>query len=537
MTEVLSESLLRGLFETAPDAIVAVDSSGQIVLANEQTERLFGYSRDELIGSPVDILVPDSVRARHPAHRDSYFTETRARPMGAGMDLAARRRDGTEFPAEISLSAVETPNGVLVSAAIRDVTERLEEQAERERLRARAERDRFRAQLEQSQRLESLGQLAGGVAHDFNNLIAVVTTHASFVQDAVETARNGGEADWRVATSDLEQVQKAADRAAVLTRQLLAFARREVARPEVLALNAVVTELEVLLRRTIGEHITLDVRCGADVPNILADRGQIEQVLMNLVINARDAMLQGGTLLIDTSYEERTGDPVYETGPPPGDYVRLRVSDTGTGMPPEVRGRALEPFFTTKSKGEGTGLGLATVYGIVTQSGGDVHLYSEFGVGTTVSVWLPTTDDRPQEAPAERRGPTHSHGETVLVVEDGDALRDAIRRILERAGYQVITADRGSDAVALAERLVRRANHPLDLLVTDVILPVMLGKEVAERVSEVAPDVRVLFVSGYAHPVLSSQGTLDDGVVLLEKPFTDAALLEKVREVLDAPRP
>jgi PAS domain S-box-containing protein len=536
MPELLDETLLRGLYETAPDAMVAVDQRGTIVLANAQMERLFGYTRDELVGSSVDLLVPDAVRGRHPAHRHTYFTEPRVRPMGAGMELAARRRDGTEFPAEISLSAVEIPGGVLVSAAIRDVTDRLEEQAERERLRARAERDRFRAQLEQSQRLESLGQLAGGVAHDFNNLLAVVTTHAGFVQEAIDAAQDGVTPDWSLARSDLEQVRKASDRAATLTRQLLAFARREVAHPEVLDLNVVVRDLQTLLQRTIGEHITLEVRCPADVPNVLADRGQIEQVLMNLVINARDAMVQGGTLLIDTSPDAREGDAIDATGPAPGSYVRLRVSDTGTGMDPHVLRRALEPFFTTKAKGEGTGLGLATVYGIVTQAGGDVRIYSERGVGTTVSVWIPTTGVTAVETPPERLGPTHSHGETVLVVEDGDALREAIRRILERAGYQVLTAERGADAVAIAQRLVQRAGRKVDLLVTDVIMPVMLGKEVAERVSAIAPDVKVLYVSGYAHPVLSSQGTLDDGVVLLEKPFTDAALLEKVREVLDAPR-
>jgi len=527
-----AEAKFRALLEAAPDAIVGVDAGGHITLANAQSARLFGYDKGELLGQPIELLVPETARGVHPGHRRPYFADPTPRPMGAGKALAGRRRDGTEFPAEISLSALETEDGVIVSAAVRDVTDRLEAQAERERLKAEAEGERFEARLHQSERLESLGQLAGGVAHDFNNLLAVILNYAGFVAEEIdEAAATEGGQHWETARRDMEQIQRAAERATQLTHQLLAFGRRELVRPQVLDLNAVVSDVEQLLHRTLGEHVELVTLLTPGLWRTLADPGQVEQVLVNLAVNARDAMWSGGMLTIDTSNLEL--DEEYATQRPSldiGRYIRLRISDTGQGMTRDVLEHAMEPFFTTKSKGEGTGLGLATVYGIVTQAGGDVQIYSAPGTGTTVSVLLPATDQPlplPVQ-PAEPRERTVYEG-TILVVEDEDALREVACRIISRHGYHVLRAASGIEALQIA------GSHPgrIDLLLTDVIMPHMLGKEVSERVTAVRPETRVLFMSGYAQPVLASQGTLDAGVVLVEKPFSEATLLDKVREVLD----
>jgi PAS domain S-box-containing protein len=525
-----AEAKFRGLLEAAPDAIVGIYQDGRIALVNAQTERLFGYMRDELIGQPVEVLVPDAARATHPEHRLSYVAAPAPRPMGAGMQLAGRRKDGSTFPADISLAAIETEDGTLVSAAIRDVSERLEAEAERERLKGQAERERVERQLHQSQRLESLGQLAGGVAHDFNNLLAVILNYASFVNEELaepEEARK----DWSAVREDVAQIQRAAERAANLTHQLLAFGRREVVQPRVLSLNEVVGDVERLLQRTLGEHVELVTTLAPDLWLVMADPGQLEQVLVNLAVNARDAMPGGGTLILET--ENVIADEDYLGRRPSlavGRYARLRVSDTGSGMDKDVVEHAFEPFFTTKPKGDGTGLGLATVYGIIKQAGGDIEIYSEAGLGTTFSVLLPATSDSPsvaeEEAPIERpRG-----GETVLIVEDEEAMREVTRRILVRAGYQVIVATGGIDAIEVAQT----HDGPLDLLVSDVIMPQMLGKEMAERIKQVRPGIRVLYMSGYAQPILDSQGTLEPGVTLVEKPFSAPQLLAKVRAALDA---
>lgn len=528
-----AEMKLRGLLDAAPDAVLGVGADGRIVLVNAQVERLFGYRRDELIGQPVEILVPTQARSVHPGHRERYVAapDPGTRQMGAGMQLMARRKDGTEFPAEISVSSLETDEGLLVSAAVRDVSERIEAQAERERLKAVAERERLERRLHQSQRLESLGQLAGGVAHDFNNLLAVILNYTSFIAENLAAPPEGDDHDRREAVRrDLEQVQRAAERATRLTRQLLAFARREVVRPELLSLNNVIGEMEQLLRQTIGEHVELATSLSPGLSGIMADPGQIEQVLVNLAVNARDAMPSGGELKIDTQNlwtdeEYNARRPGVEVGP----HVRLRVSDTGVGMERDVAARAFEPFFSKKAKGEGSGLGLATVYGIVTQAGGDAELYSEPGIGTTFIAMFPAAHESAARVEEPADAPSAGRGETVLVVEDEEAIREVTRRILTRNGYTVITAAAGSEALALA------AEHAGDihLLVTDVVMPQMLGKEVAERVRSIRPEIRVLFMSGYARPVLASKGTLDPGVTLLEKPFTEAALLAKAREVLE----
>jgi PAS domain S-box-containing protein len=518
-----------GLLEAAPDAMLCVEADGRIALVNAQAERLFGYEREELVGRPVEILVPEVARGVHPGHRAGYAADLKPRPMGGGMNLAGRRKDGSTFPAEISLSAIDTEEGMLVTAAVRDVTERLEAQAERERLKTQAERNKLERQLQQSQRLESLGQLAGGVAHDFNNLLGVISNYAAFV--AEEAEMRSGDSGWETVRSDIEQVRRAAVRAAELTHQLLSFARREVVQPRVLDLNEVVTSVGQLLTRTLGEHVELVTNLAADLGPVLADPGQIEQALVNLAVNARDAMPGGGKLAIETaSTEVDETFTVSRPGLPTGRYVSVKVSDTGTGMPAEVIERAFDPFFTTKPKGEGSGLGLAIVYGIVAQAGGSVRIYSEAGLGTTVVVLLPVTDRSPLTGELPPAAPERGNGESVLVVEDEDALREVTRRILARNGYQVLLAANGCQAIEVAAS----CPGPLHALVTDVVMPGMQGREVADRVRAVHPGVRVLYMSGYTQGLLGAQGILDPGIQLIEKPFSQAALLTKLRAVLTA---
>ncbi|HEU4349212.1 MAG TPA: ATP-binding protein [Actinoplanes sp.] len=516
-----SEELSGGLLQAAPDAILVMDT-GRIVLVNDRAEELFGWPRAELLGRRADVLLADEARAGFP-HLRSTGAEAGPQlgrlpgppgPMGT-VAVTARRRDGSELPVEASLATVDTPQGRVAIAVIRDCSDRHRAQAEQARL-------RLEAQTHRNHRLESLGQLAGGIAHDFNNMLGVIVNYANFV---IEEA-SSSQPDLRSIAADARQVVRAGQRGTDLTHQLLAFARREVVRPRQLDLNAVIAGVEEMLRGSIGEHITLTVRPGADLPQVTCDPGQIEQLLLNLAVNARDAMPGGGDLVIDTAFHPL---PSGDAELAPGDYVRLRVGDSGTGMTAEVAERAFEPFFTTKASGEGTGLGLATVYGIVTQAGGSVSISSEPGLGTTVTVLFPVGEPAESEPAAPSPASTSGHGETLLVVEDEAALREVAGRILSGAGYHVLAADGGAEALELAAR----HEGEIDLLLSDVVMPGMLGKELAERLVDRRPGTRVLYMSGYAQPVLASQGTLDPGVALLEKPFTAADLLTAVRERLD----
>ena len=526
----LADHRFAGLMEAAPDAMICVEPDGRIALVNAQTERMFGYRRAELIGQPVEILIPDGARDRHAGLRAGYARHPRRRPMDIGLELAGRRRDGSIFPAEISLSSVGDGPDMLLTAAVRDVTERRRAEAEREQLRAQAERARLAHQHEQAQRLESLGQLAGGVAHDFNNLLNVISSYAAFI--AEDSENEATPARWQAIRADIGQIQKAAERAVGLTHQLLSFARREVIQPRVLNFNNLVADVKKLLQRTLGEHIELATDLAGDLAAVTADPGQIEQILVNLAVNARDAMPGGGTLTIETA--NTPVDEAYAAfrdNLSPGDYVALTVSDTGTGMPPEVIARACEPFYTTKPQGEGTGLGLATVYGIITQAGGDIRIYSEPGHGTTITLLLPATATARQrtaaEPPPAQRQPRSGAGQTILIAEDENALREVTRRVLARNGYQVLTAASGQEALDTA------AAHPgpIDILLTNVVMPKMQGKEVADRIRELQPRIRVLFMSGYTQGILGAQGILEPGINLIQKPFTEAILLEKINAI------
>jgi two-component system, cell cycle sensor histidine kinase and response regulator CckA len=509
------ESSFQALLEAAPDAFVGVGDDGHIVLANTQAETLFGLTRHGLIGKEIDkLLVPPLAREMTPAVDEAH-----------GADSHAQRADGTVVPVEVSVSILPTDDGRIRCAVIRDITERVRATERFRALQAEAERAQVEAQLQRAQRLEGLGQLAGGVAHDFNNLIAVISNYATFIAEAA------ADQGLDEIAGDAGQITKAAQRGADLTHQLLAFARREVVRPRPLNLNEVVTDIEQMLRRSIGEHITLDVRLAPSLPSITADPGQLDQVLVNLAVNARDAMPRGGTITIETG--DITVDRDYAAGRPAlrtGHYVRLRFSDTGTGMPAEVIERAFEPFYTTKPAGKGTGLGLATVYGIITAAGGDLSIYSEPGQGTTFTILMPTTDAEPAELeePAEP-APTDYRRGTVLAVEDEPALRDVLHRILAGAGHEALIAADGPAALTLATEY---PGH-IDVLLTDVVMPHMLGKDLAERFLAARPGAGVLFMSGYARPALASQGTLDPEVTLVEKPFSKNQLLAAVQQCLD----
>jgi hypothetical protein len=508
------DSTFEQFLESVPDAIVGVERGGEITLVNRQAEALFGYSRDELLGHKLERLIPDRYRNTHPAHRDGYFEHPRTRPMGAGVELFAVRKDGTEFQVEISLSSIETSEGKLAIAAVRDVSDR----AEGERERALVD------QLNKARRLESVGQLAGGIAHDFNNILGVIMNYAEFVADELDPKSP--------AQDDVEEIRRAAERAAALTRQLLIFSRREVVKKEVLDLEQVASELENLLRRALGERIVLETHFDRGLWSIEADAGQIEQVLVNLAVNARDAMPDGGRLLIEVENAELDEEFTYmHPDTEAGRYVCLKVSDTGVGMEDDVIQRAFEPFFTTKGKAEGTGLGLATVYGIVTQAGGRIDIYSEPGMGTTVKVHFPVTSASPKPAADPQMDVPGGNGEVVLVVEDEPDVRRMAERMLSKASYSVIGAASGGEAIAICNRL----GQPIDLLLTDVIMPGMLGTELVEEIRDLRPELGVVFMSGYSHQVLSPEALADQAsAAFIEKPFNAKQLLQAVRGVLDA---
>jgi PAS domain S-box-containing protein len=514
--ENVQQSYMR-LFDGSPLPIMFSDpATGKFLEVNYSAAALFGYSREELF----DVAAGDMFVL--PADREAIGKET-LRQESAGANLvrygpvAVRKKDGAAMNVLVTSYQVTYAGRPARVSMVEDVTER----------------ERLERQLNQSQRLESLGQLAGGIAHDFNNLLGVILNFALFAREKVLASGDAATgANLQLAVKDLDRVTHAAESAARLTHQLLAFARREVMRPEAIDIDSVIADLEPLVGRTIGEHIEFITSPGNGLWPALMDPGQLEQVLTNLAVNARDAMPDGGKLAIDC--ENVYVDLAYAAGRAalkPGRYVRIRVTDTGTGMDAATLQRVFEPFFTTKPKGQGTGLGLATVYGIVNQAGGDISIYSEVGVGTRVHVLLPASDSAPMPAESEPAPARDQASATILVVEDADDLREITELILTRNGYRVITASNGPEAL----EVVKQRAGGIDLLLTDVVMPLMQGRELAQQIEAMQPGVRVLFMSGYAQPILGAGGALDDGVLLLEKPFTEPALLAKVEEALRPP--
>jgi two-component system cell cycle sensor histidine kinase/response regulator CckA len=500
-----SEEQYRLLFDSNPHPMWVFDEETLAFLAvNDAAIRHYGYSREEFLGMTIkDIRPPEDVPELLQALLENPPDRQRSEIPG---HFKHRRKDGTVFQVEIARSPIRFRGRGARLVLAMDVTEKRS----------------LEAQLLQSQKMESVGRLAGGVAHDFNNILGVISGYGELLR-----RRLPDDPHLRKYADD---VLKAAQRAAGLTRQLLAFSRRQVLLPQILDLNGVVSEMEKMLRRLIGEDVQLVTALDTDPVPIKADPGQLEQVLMNLVVNARDAMPQGGRLVIETGiadFDERYA--ATHAGVQPGRYATLAVSDTGHGMSREVQARIFEPFFTTKDPGKGTGLGLATVHGIVKQSGGHVFVYSEPDKGSTFKVYLPTFGESPAAAGPVVEKDAPSGTETVLVVEDEASLRQIVRECLEEVGYTVLEAPDGLAALELAER----HRGPIPLLITDVVMPGLGGRELARRLTEKRPDTKVLYMSGYTDDAVILHGVLTADMPFLEKPFTPGGLARKVREVLD----
>ncbi len=499
--------------DRAADLIHWIGRDGRILFANEASCRRDGYSREEMLCLSISDLDPALGPHSWPA------IWQRLKDAGSlTLEAVHRTKTGELYPVEISANYVEEGGREYDFVFARDITER---KAAEEALRLSEE------QLRQSQKMEAIGQLAGGIAHDFNNLLTAIIGYSDLILRSPEGA---GES----LRGDVQEIKHAADRASDLTRQILAFSRRQALRPEVRSLNEIVAGAERLLGRTLGEHIELVTLLRPDLGLVEVDTSQFEQVLMNLAVNARDAMPAGGKLTVETANVEL--DPEYclgHAGTTPGPHVMLAVSDNGVGMDEETRACAFEPFFTTKEQGRGTGLGLSTVHGIVSQSGGSVFLYSEPGKGTAVKVYLPRVGEPKKRQSSTVRAPGSVTGdETILLVEDEKAVRNLAARILERLGYQVVTAASGDEALPLLEN----PDYLFDMLLTDVVLPgTMQGNELAQAARLLRPSMPVLYMSGYTRDAIVHAGRLDEGVNYLEKPFTPDGLARSLRKVLDCP--
>jgi two-component system cell cycle sensor histidine kinase/response regulator CckA len=499
----------RSLFSRAGDGIFIMSLDGKIIDVNESLARMHGSSREELLQKNIrDLDTPETSR---------MIPERIARVMAGEaltFEVEHYHKDGHVFPLEVASSLISFGGETYIQCFHRDITERK---------RAEAEKEKLQSQLQQAMKMEAVGRLAGGIAHDFNNLLTVITGYSELLLQKVGKGSP--------LHGEVEEIKRAGERAASLTKQLLAFSRKQVIEPKVWNLNILMTDLNRMLVRLIGENIDLKTVPGEDLGLVKVDAGQFEQILVNLAVNARDAMPDGGKLVIETANvyldEEYCARHPYVR---PGRFVVLVVSDTGHGIAEEARKRIFEPFFTTKPKGRGTGLGLAMIYGAVKQSEGSIEVDSEVGKGTVFRVYLPRVEgeavgsgksDLPMEPP---RG-----SETILLVEDEEIVRNLCGRILEGSGYTVRQAGNGEEAIALAMGYGKR----IDLLMTDVVMPGMNGRELMNWFSRIHPETRVLFTSGYTDDAILHHGVLAEGISFIGKPYTPLALARKVREVLD----
>jgi PAS domain S-box-containing protein len=644
--KTVAETLLSvSILEAIPDALVAVNQLGFIIQINSQTEALFGYTRDELIGQKIEILVPERQRSQHHDHREHFHRQPKIRRMGSGIDLYGRRRDGSEFPVEISLSPIATGDGMMVLSVIRDISDRkrIEEELRRanEELDQRKTRElrdsqtrmslivnssqdaiigknldgiithwnngaeeiygyaaqeiigkpitvlappdrgdeipgilrKIRAgerveyfetvrvtkdgrrlnvsvsispihdadgkiigastiarditaqrkvedQLRQSQKMEAVGRLAGGVAHDFNNLLGVVTACTELLRNNVDA--NGVEY--------LDNIHEAAKRGALLTKQLLAFSRKQTVQKQLLDLNERLKDVSKLLQPLMGDDVEVVLNAKASSAIVEADPGQLDQVIVNLAVNSRDAMPKGGKLIIESSVLDFDEAFVHDhPSMSAGKYVMLAVSDNGIGMDEATRSRIFEPFFTTKEIGKGSGLGLATVYGIVKQSGGHILVYSEPGHGTTFKIYFPSAETKLEGATRVEAEPLppKREGVTVLLAEDDSMMRRLTRKMLEQHGYKVLEAEDGIAAM----NLMSANHHSVNLVLTDVVMKGMTGPELVLRLRDTHPTMKVVYMSGYTGELVARQG-LSSNIPLLEKPFTKLDLLKKVDAAL-----
>jgi PAS domain S-box-containing protein len=503
-TEIKYRMLIEQV--AAVSYIAELGVKGQWLYVSPQVEAMFGYPAEEWLSTSTDWIRHIPVED-HPIVHAAEEASSRGEPFQA--EYRVMRKDGqTIWVSDTAVVVRGSDSHPVMEGLIVDITDR----------------KLLENQLQQARKMEAVGRLAGGVAHDFNNLLTIIK---GYVEMALQRSLDRPELH-----GDIQRIENAADRAVTLVRQLLAFSRKQVLRPKILDLNAIVVNLDQLLRRLMNENIEMQTFVAKDVSAIKADPGQIEQVIMNLVVNARDALPDGGRIVIETSNVDL--DSAYTLDHAvvrPGPYVLLAVTDTGIGMTAETVAHIFEPFYTTKESGRGTGLGLSTVYGIVKQSGGYIWVYSEIGKGTTFKVYLPRVNDSVPASPAaETPPPTEQRGhETILLVEDEPAVRQLAERVLSKLGYKVLEAISPEDA----ERLAAANGAEIHLLLTDVVMPGISGRELAKRLSARCPQMRVLYMSGYTYNVIAQDGTLEEGISFLQKPFTPQVLTEKVREALD----
>ena len=533
------QSAIAALLKIASDAVIAVDANYRITLFNDGAERIFGYARAEVIGRPLDVLLPERFRASHGRMMSALESEgSISRLMGERREIAGLRKDGSEFPAEASIAMVEGEKGRVKSflAVLRDITERrrtqmilanhareLEQRVKERTSELEAEirrREEAQAQLVQSQRMEAFGQLTGGVAHDFNNLLTIISGNLELLGPELATDKARGLA---------KRANEASEMAARLTARLLTFARRRRLEPRVLDLNELILGMSEIVQRTIGAHISVSTILASDLRLTRSDPSEVENALLNLVINARDAMPKGGRIVMETRNAEFSeGDATALGEMRTGQYVVASVTDTGTGMPPEIAKRAFEPFFTTKPTGRGTGLGLSTIYGFAKQSGGHLTLYSEVGHGTTVSLYLPrdVNAEMVEVKPSDGEVPMAENSETVLVVEDNAEVREVTLQRIEGLGYVVVEAGNAREALDI---LATRTD--IDLVFSDVVMPGgMSGFDLARWVSEHRPALPIVLTTGFA------QGASNEGIKLahpiLHKPHSRNELAQALATAL-----
>jgi two-component system cell cycle sensor histidine kinase/response regulator CckA len=504
-----SEELLRSVLRSVNDAIVTVNELGVIESVNPAAERLFDYAAPELIGQPLSLLMPPPHDAAHPNYVAQFVHTGVPRVIGVGREVEAQRKGGSTFPAELSVTEFRFNDARHFTGVMRDLTER----------------KRLEEQVRQSQKMEAIGQLAGGVAHDFNNLLTVILGFSDLLLNEQHNAASQRDS--------LLAIRAAGERAAALTKQLLAFGRKALIEPKVIDLNETVAQIDKMLRRLIGEDIVLSLRLDSALPPVKVDPSQIEQVLMNLVVNARDAMPQGGRLTIATQAATVQRES-NRSGLLPGSYAQLTVTDTGHGMTAEMQQRIFDPFYTTKEAGKGTGLGLAVVHGIVKQSGGQIEVESQLGVGTSFHVLLPAAvEPLPPPGALAEHPPDERGTESILLVEDEDAVRTIAALALESRGYHVLTAASGQQAL----RLIDEQRFRPDLILTDVVMSGLSGPQLAAALLTEFPRLKILYLSGYTDDAVVRHGLAGCDAGFLAKPYTARSLAHKVREVLNRALP